>query len=55
MRERQYEPDYEIDGPYEGGPWAVAAWAWLWARRGGILILVAFIAGYCGRRFFNLF
>ncbi len=49
-RERTFQPDYEVDGPYEGGPWHVVAWAWLCAKRGAICIAVAFAAGFVGAR-----
>jgi hypothetical protein len=50
QRERQFRPDYGVEGPYEGGPWAVAGLAWLWAKRGAIAIVLAFLVGFVGHR-----
>lgn len=48
-----YRPDYEIDGPYEGGITAFAAWACRITRWAGIAVGViggiaawAFVFGY---------
>lgn len=50
-RTRQFRPTYEVEGPYEGGPWAAGALAFVWAKRGAIGIAIAFFVGLIGRHF----
>jgi hypothetical protein len=50
-RDRTFEPDYGIDGPYDGGPWSIGDFALRWSRRGVLIAIAAFALGFIGRRY----
>lgn len=46
-----FEPDYGIDGPYDGGPWSPTDTARRWSTRAVLVFVIAFAVGYFGRRY----